>query len=97
MFASAVLAAFCRSYALHFTTRIFLRVRNGLILAIYRKSLRIPSRNRDDGKINNLMSSDTQKVVEFSQQVHNLWRSDQHREEKAFASPMPPITPRTLS
>ena len=73
MFASAVLAAFCRSYALHYTTRIFLRARNALILAIYRKSLRIPSRNRDDGKINNLMSSDTQKLVEFSQQVHNLW------------------------
>ena len=73
MFGSAVLAAFCRSYTLHTTTRIFLRMRNALILAIYKKSLRIGSRNRDDGKINNLMSSDTQKLVEFSQQVHNLW------------------------
>ena len=73
MFGSAVLAAFCRSYTLHTTTRIFLRMRNALILAIYKKSLRIGSRNRDDGKINNLMSSDTQKLVEFSQQVHNMW------------------------
>ena len=56
MFGSAVLAAFCRSYTLHTTTRIFLRMRNALILAIYKKSLRIGSRNRDDGKINNLMS-----------------------------------------
>ena len=72
MFASASLAAFCRSYGMHLATRIFLRIRNSLILAIYRKSLRVSSRNRDDGKINNLMSSDTQKLVEFSQQVHNL-------------------------
>ena len=56
MFGSAVLAAFCRSYTLHTTTRIFLRMRNALILAIYKKSLRIGSRDRDDGKINNLMS-----------------------------------------
>ena len=73
MFASATLAAFCRSYGMHLATRIFLRMRNGLILAIYRKSLRVSSRNRDDGQINNLMSSDTQKLVEFSQQYHNLY------------------------
>ena len=74
MFASAIAAAFCRSYALHLTTRIFLRMRNALVLSIYRKALRVPTHNRDDGQINNLMSSDTQKLVEFSQQVHDLWR-----------------------
>jgi hypothetical protein len=57
MFASAVLAAFCRSYSLHLTTRLFIRMRNTLIIAIYRKSLRIPSRNRQDGAISNLMRS----------------------------------------
>ena len=32
-------------------------------------------RNRNDGAVNNLMSSDTQKVVEFAATCQNLWSS----------------------
>ena len=73
LFRMAVVAAVCRSLALHLVTRLFIRVRNMLIIAVYQKSLRIPMRNRNDGRVNNLMSSDTQKLVEFANMILNLY------------------------
>jgi hypothetical protein len=56
MFLSSLGTAISNSMSYHLTQRLILRVRSVLVLLIYRKALRIPSRNRSDGLINNLMS-----------------------------------------
>lgn len=73
LFGSAVVSAICRALSAHYTARLFIRLRNILILAMYQKSLRLPIQNRKDGQINNMMSADTQKVVELAFAVHYLW------------------------
>ena len=69
MFGSLVLAALCRSAAGHLNSRLFLRVRMALIMALYRKALRVPSRHREDGKLNNMIATDTEMLMVLSAQI----------------------------
>ena len=73
LFGSQVLAAFCSSGAAHLTGRLFLRIRNSLVIALYYKSLRVPTRIREDGKLNNLAASDTEMLTELSSQINVVW------------------------
>ena len=73
LFGSLVLAAICRTAALHLSFRLFLRLRNALMLALYRKSLRVPTRLREDGKLNNLLATDLDVLADISSQINAAW------------------------
>jgi hypothetical protein len=67
MVLSSLATALSNSLSIHLSQRIFLRLRCVLTLLIYRKALRIPSKNRADGRINNLMSqSRTRSIHSFN-------------------------------
>ena len=73
MFGSLVLAALCRSAAVHINGRMFLRLRSALVSALYRKALRVASRYREDGKLNNMIASDIELLVVLSGQLLPLF------------------------
>jgi len=53
-----------------------MRIRTCVISAIYRKTLRLSNQGRKDyttGQIVNLMSSDSQRIVDLVQNFNNLW------------------------
>ena len=75
MFCSSLATALSNSYSFHLTQRIFLRVRAILMQLIYHKTLRLASKHRSDGTINNLMTSDTQKIMELGRNFQGLWTS----------------------
>ena len=75
MFLSSLATAFSNSLSFHLTQRIFLRVRSVLMQLIYRKTLRLASKHRSDGRVSNLMTSDTQKILELGQNFQGLWTS----------------------
>ena len=75
MFASSLATTLSNSLSYHLTQRIFLRVRAVLMQLIYRKTLRLASKYRSDGTVNNLMTSDTQKILELGQNFQGLWTS----------------------
>ena len=55
-----------------------IQVKSAITVALYRKVMKINTRSRQDigvGKILNLMSSDTEKIMECSWQVHATWAS----------------------
>ena len=73
LFGSLALAAVCRVAAAQLTLRLFLRVRNAVILALYRKSLRVASRHREDGKLNNIMATDSEMLLLLGTDFHSVW------------------------
>ena len=75
LFLSSVGTALSNSVSMHLSLRLAFRVRAVLTLLIYRKALRIPSKHRQDGRINNLFTSDTQKILELAQQAQAVWTS----------------------
>ena len=72
---SSLGTAVSNSLGYHLTQRVFLRVRSVLMLLIYRKTLRLSSKHRSDGGVQNLFTSDTQKILELGQQFQGVWTS----------------------
>ncbi len=76
LFVSALATSMTAHHIFHRNLRLMVRVRIGLVTAIYRKSLAltIESRQRAPaGRIINLMGTDAQKFVNMLNVFHSLW------------------------
>jgi ABC-type multidrug transport system fused ATPase/permease subunit len=73
---STLVGSVARSHSMHITVRLLLRVRSGLTGVIFQKALRLDSKGREAmpmGAIVNLMSSDTQRIVDAHFGIHAAW------------------------
>lgn len=76
IFAGSMIGAFAEAQYFQFVMRAGTQVRSCLVSAIFRKALTLASKEReeyDTGKINNLMTSDTEALWNSAQNFHIIW------------------------
>jgi ATP-binding cassette, subfamily C (CFTR/MRP), member 1 len=73
LFCSAIVSSFARAKSIEMLTRVAVRIRNILTLAIFNKALTISSARKSDGAIQSLMSVGPQQVVELASSFPNLY------------------------
>ncbi|KAF9433662.1 Multidrug resistance-associated protein 4 [Entomortierella beljakovae] len=75
LFITSVAGSICIQQVMAECTRIGVQVRAGLMVLIYRKSLKLSSANGGIGNIINLISNDCNRVAESFVNFHFLWSS----------------------
>ncbi|KAK8730961.1 hypothetical protein OTU49_007721 [Cherax quadricarinatus] len=72
----ALIATFCSIHFNYLLAKVSLRVRAAVISTVYRKVLQVNAANLSKfstGEVVNLMSTDTDRIVNFCQSFHALW------------------------
>ncbi|XP_045610459.1 ATP-binding cassette sub-family C member 10 [Procambarus clarkii] len=73
---AALIATFCSIHFNYLLAKVNLRLRAAVISAVYRKVLQVSAANLSrfsTGEVVNLMSTDTDRIVNFCQSFHALW------------------------
>lgn len=73
---AALVATFCTIHFNYLLAKVNLRVRAAVISTVYRKVLQVSTANLSrftTGEVVNMMSTDTDRIVNFCQSFHALW------------------------